>query len=183
MILPQESLVLKSGATVLLRSPTPEEGAARARHQYITSGETYFMARYPEEVVTDPEVMARRIARVNASPREFALSAFLEGELVADLQVSKIGEHIKFRHRAAMGISIQARCRGLGLGSAMIARAIRQAEANGFEQLELGVFSDNSAAIHVYEKAGFRPVGVTPRAFQLKDGSYRDELQMVLFFI
>ena len=140
------------------------------------------MARYPEEVVTDPVLVARRIARVNESDREFTLSAYLDGEMVANLQVSKIGEHIKFRHRAAMGISIQSKCRGLGLGTAMIGRAIRQTRANGFEQLELGVFEDNQAAIHVYEKLGFQPVGITPRAFLLKDGSYRNEVQMVLFF-
>ena len=175
MILPEEHLILQNTA-FLLRSPLASEGADLARHQYITSEETYFMARYPEEVVTDPVLVARRIARVNESDREFTLSAYLDGEMVANLQVSKIGEHIKFRHRAAMGISIQSKCRGLGLGTAMIGRA------NGFEQLELGVFEDNQAAIHVYEKLGFQPVGITPRAFLLKDGSYRNEVQMVLFF-
>lgn len=181
MILPEEHLILQNSA-FLLRSPLAAEGADLARHQYITSEETYFMARYPEEVVTDPVLVARRIARVNESDREFTLSAYLDGEMVANLQVSKIGEHIKFRHRAAMGISIQSKCRGLGLGTAMIGRAIRQTRANGFEQLELGVFEDNQAAIHVYEKLGFQPVGIIPRAFLLKDGSYRNEVQMVLFF-
>ena len=96
MILPEEHLILQN-TTFLLRSPLAAEGADLARHQYITSAETYFMARYPEEVVTDPVLVARRIARVNESDREFTLSAYLDGEMVANLQVSKIGEHIKFR--------------------------------------------------------------------------------------
>ena len=56
---------------------------------------------------------------------------------------------------------------------------IDQARANGFEQLELGVYSDNSRAIHLYEKFGFERYGIQPRAFKLKDGTYRDEIIMV----
>ena len=76
MILPEEHLILQNTA-FLLRSPLASEGADLARHQYITSEETYFMARYPEEVVTDPVLVARRIARVNESDREFTLSSYL----------------------------------------------------------------------------------------------------------
>lgn len=52
--------------------------------------------------------------------------------------------------------------------------AIDQTRANGFEQLELGVYSDNVRAIHLYEKFGFERYGIQPRAFKLKDGTYRD---------
>ena len=51
-----------------------------------------------------------------------------------------------------------------------------------FEQLELGVFSDNARAIHLYESCGFHAWGTQPRAFKLKDGTYRDEIMMVRFF-
>ena len=57
--------------------------------------------------------------------------------------------------------------------------AARHDRANGFEQLELGVYSDNARAIHLYEKFGFERYGIQPRAFKLKDGTYRDEIIMV----
>ena len=63
----------------------------------------------------------------------------------------------------------------------MIEAALRQAKENGFEQVELGVFEDNSRARHLYEKLGFQEQGRTLRAFCLKDGTYRDEIQMVKF--
>ena len=75
MILPEEHLILQNTA-FLLRSPLAAEGADLARHQYITSEETYFMARYPEELVTDPVLVAPRIARVNESDREYTQSAY-----------------------------------------------------------------------------------------------------------
>ena len=64
----------------------------------------------------------------------------------------------------------------------MLQVAQEQAEKNGFEQMELGVFADNPRPIHVYEKSGFHKVGVQPHAFKLKDGSYVDEIEMVKFF-
>ena len=61
----------------------------------------------------------------------------------------------------------------------MVQYAIEQAKLNGFELLELGVFEDNEPAIHLYEKLGFVKYGIQPRAFKLKDGTYRDEIIMV----
>ena len=48
----------------------------------------------------------------------------------------------------------------------------------GSEKVEL-VYSDNARAIHLYEKFGFERYGIHPRAFKLKDGTYRDEIIMV----
>lgn len=61
----------------------------------------------------------------------------------------------------------------------MIETAVAQARENGFEQIELSVFEDNARAIHLYEKLGFQRFGIQPRAYKLKDGSYRDEIIMV----
>ena len=78
-----------------------------------------------------------------------------------------------------MGISLLKEYWGCGLGSFLMQIAVEQAAANGFEQLELGVFEDNARAIALYEKFGFAKYGVNPRAFKLKDGTYRDEIIMV----
>ena len=78
-----------------------------------------------------------------------------------------------------MGISVRQEYSGYGLGSLMVDIAVKQAKENGFEQIELGVFSDNNKAIHLYEKFGFEKYGIQPRAFKLKDGTYRDEVIMV----
>ena len=50
------------------------------------------------------------------------------------------------------------------------------------EQVELGVYSDNDRARHMYRKMGFREYGMNPRAFKLKDGTYRDEIIMANIF-
>lgn len=42
----------------------------------------------------------------------------------------------------------------------------------------IGAAVDNTAAVRAYEKAGFRPVGVTQRSWRDPDGRWRDELLM-----
>ena len=107
------------------------------------------------------------------------VGAFAGETLVGEIGVGQVRPHIKYRHRAGMGISIVRSHWGCGLGRFLMQLAVEQARALGFEQLELGVYSDNPRAIHLYEKGGFERYGVLPHAFKLKDGTYRDEILMV----
>lgn len=179
MIIREKEVFLKNGQKLLLRSPLMEDAQALHEHKYKTSEESYFLARYPEEIQYNDR-LKEIITDTNESERDFFISAFVDGQLIGDAGVTTIRNHIKFRHRAYFGISIQEAYCDLGLGSIMLQEAIKLAKECGFEQLELGVFADNARAIHVYEKAGFRQVGVQPRAYKLKDCTYRDEVQMVL---
>lgn len=179
MIIGEKEVFLKNGQKVLLRSPLVDDAQALHEHKYKTSEESYFLARYPEEIQFNDR-LKDIIRNTNESERDFFLSAFVDGQLIGDAGVNTIRNHIKFCHRAYFGISIQEAYCDLGLGSIILQEVIELAKESGFEQLELGVFADNSRAIHVYEKMGFQKVGVQPRAYKLKDGSYRDEVQMVL---
>ena len=101
--------------------------------------------------------------------------------MIGCVMVLKEGNHIKFRHKAGIGIFILQKYCGIGLGRQLMEYAIENARKTELEQLKLGVFDYNVAEIHLYEKLGFREWGREPHAFKLKDGSYRDEIQMVLF--
>ena len=96
--------------------------------------------------------------------------------------VFQIGDRFKGRHRASLGIAVLQEYWNTGLGTTLINGAIDLTRKAGYEQLELGVFSDNSSAIHLYRKIGFQEVGRMPNAFKLPDGSYADEIMMVLQF-
>lgn len=169
---------LPSGKALLVRSVTAADAEVHIKFKCMTSGETHFMARYPEEGVS-LEAMGNRLADCGESPVNFEVGAFAGEKLVGEFGVAQLRPHIKYRHRAVMGISVRKEYWGCGLGSYLMQLAIDQTRANGFEQLELGVYSDNSRAIHLYEKFGFKRYGIQPRAFKLKDGTYRDEIIMV----
>ena len=67
------------------------------------------------------------------------------------------------------------------VGGVNPAQAQAELQTLGFTQVELGVFADNERAIGLYRKLGFTEMGRIPKAFCLKDGTYRDEAQMVKF--
>jgi RimJ/RimL family protein N-acetyltransferase len=66
--------------------------------------------------------------------------------------------------RAELHVFIAARRdRGRGIGSAAIAALCRRAFAElGLREVFVRVLEDNAAAMHVYEKCGFRRCGATP---------------------
>ena len=169
---------LPSGKALLVRSVTAADAEVHIKFKCMTSGETHFMARYPEECVYSPETAAS-LAACEESPFDFEVGVFDGEEQVGGVGVAQVRPHIKYRHRAVMGISVRKEYWGCGLGGYLMQLAIDQTRSNGFEQLELGVYSDNARAIHLYEKFGFERYGIQPRAFKLKDGTYRDEIIMV----
>lgn len=59
--------------------------------------------------------------------------------------------------------------------------AIREAKKlNNKEKIILSCFSNNERALHLYERMGFRVVGVRKQQFYM-DGGYYDEVMMELF--
>ena len=169
---------LPNGELLTVRSLCADDAEALSAFRLATYRETYFMARYPEEGAS-LEAVQKGLAGSESSALNFEVGAFAGEKLVGEFGVAQVRPHLKYCHRAVMGISVLKDYWGGGLGSFLMQLAVDQAKANGFEQLELGVYSDNTRAIHLYEKFGFERCGTMPHAFKLKDGTYRDEIMMV----
>ena len=170
---------LPNGEMLTVRSLCADDSEALNAFRLTTYRETHFRARYPEECEPSLEAVQKELAGCEASALNFEVGAFAGEKVVGEFGVTQVWPHIKFRHRAVMGISVRKEYWGCGLGSYLMQLAIDQTSIDGFEQLELGVCSDNTRAIHLYEKIGFVRCGIQPRAFKLKDGTYRDEIMMV----
>lgn len=181
MIIPTTHLNLADTTQVMLKSPSPEDALMLIQHKKITSSETHFMMRYEEEVGSDLADEVSFINAINDSPDEFMLAAYSNGTLVGNAGIQHMKKHIKTMHRGYFGISIQAAYCNAGLGSQLLVKCMEHVKNLGYTQIELGVFSDNPRAFHVYEKYGFQCTGTVPRAYRLKDGSYLDEHQMVYY--
>lgn len=180
MKIAEKEVILRDGRRILLRSPGAADAGQMLENMRVTSGETYFMARYPEEIVRPLEMQSRILEEICADEEDFLVGAFFEEKMVGCAGLNKVSEHIKNRHRGGFGISIRQQFCDAGLGTLMLQEVLQTARKTHFEQIELGVFEDNPRAIHLYEKCGFVPWGRQPRAFKLKDGTYRDEIQMIL---
>lgn len=179
MYIEPKEVSLKNGQKIILRSPDMFDAEQLLCHMRQTSAETEFMSRYPEEITVSVEAQSRFLQMMENDGDNFMLAAYLDGRMVGNTGVTRVRENMKYRHRATFGISLQEKVCGLGLGTLMMQEVLELVKQTAFEQLELSVFADNLRAIHLYERMGFQKVGVLPRAYRLKDGSYHDEVQMV----
>lgn len=174
----QKEIKLKDGTTCILRSPNEHDAEKMIEYLKMTSEETHFMVRYSEEIniTIDREI---EILKDNLnSSQNMMIGAFVNNELAGNAGISCVRNHIKLKHRAVFGISIKEKYWNNGIGNALIKEIIEQAKQIGYEQIELGVFSDNEKAVALYKKYGFEVWGNTKNAFKLKDGTYRDEITM-----
>lgn len=171
-------IVLKDGTKCLLRSPDEQDAAAMLQYLKITSAETHYMIRYPEEVQITEEKEAEILKNKLESEYDLMITAFVEDELAGCAGLSCVRDNIKLRHRAVFGVSIKEKYWNKGIGNIFIQEIINMAEIMGYEQVELGVFEDNIKAQKLYRKFGFNEWGRVKNAFKLKDGTYRDEIMM-----
>jgi aminoglycoside 6'-N-acetyltransferase len=123
------------------------------------------------------EAKLRRKAEATDDPQVFAVEA--NGELVGLIQYHEENAP-DFRH-AGIDIFLAERVHGLGLGTDAVRTLARYLIGErGHHRLTIDPAADNAVAIRVYEKVGFRPVGVMREHWRSPDGTWRDGLLMDL---
>ncbi|SHH19362.1 GNAT family N-acetyltransferase [Clostridium grantii] len=85
------------------------------------------------------------------------------------------------RHSGSLGISIHADYQGIGVGKALMGKLIDLADNwLMLVRIELGVFTDNMAAIKLYEHFGFVKEGEKKYAL-IRNGKYENEYLMARY--
>lgn len=78
-------------------------------------------------------------------------------------------------HICNASYAVDARRRGLHIGEKLVLDCIARGKALGFRVLQFNaVVRTNLRARRLYERLGFRQLGVIPGGFRLNDGSYVD---------
>jgi aminoglycoside 6'-N-acetyltransferase len=113
-------------------------------------------------------------------PDMAALAVVLDGEVVGYVQFWEDPDPDS-RH-ADVDIFIGPGAQDHGLGSEAMRTVVRHLiEERGHHRITLSTAVDNARAIHVYEKIGFRRVGVMRKASRRhRTGEWEDELLMEL---
>lgn len=131
------------------------------------------------ERVTDGVRRYRRRLRRSWSDREATIVAVAGGRVVGSLGIAR-DEHPVTRHVATLGMHVARGWRGHGIGSALMAEAIRWADTVGVEKIELSVYPGNAPARALYERFGFVEEGTLARHSKKAYG-YEDEVLMGLW--
>ncbi|HCW52622.1 MAG TPA: GNAT family N-acetyltransferase [Clostridium sp.] len=173
-----KEVMLKDGTKCVLRSPNEDDAEKMIEYLRMTSRETYFMIRYPEEVTTTIEGEIKFLKNNLQSENDIMIAAFIDGELAGNAGLTCVRNLKKINHRAEFGISIKQKFWNKGIGNILISHIIDEAKEMGYEQIELGVYSDNKKAQALYKKYGFEVWGSIKNAYKLKDGTYSDEIIM-----
>ena len=82
------------------------------------------------------------------------LVAFLDGELVGTANLAG-STRTRLAHRAGLGIAVERRAWGQGVGTALMHQLLAWARSTDLEIIDLEVRSDNLRAIRPYERFGF----------------------------
>ncbi len=85
-----------------------------------------------------------------------------------------------FTHVGRLGMGVHAAWRRRGIGRRMLHSCQALARNAGLEKVELEVYSDNVAAVRLYESFGYRPEGLKVRSRKL-EGRYQDVQLMALW--
>lgn len=91
-------------------------------------------------------------------------------DLIADGSINSLPRRMS--HRAELGMTVKKAFWNQGIGSMLLERLIKYAKEHGIELIYLEVRSDNHAAIHLYEKYGFKQTGTLPAYFKIGNDYY-----------
>ena len=107
----------------------------------------------------------------------YSLLAEIDGKVVGQAGLA-VEQNPRRRHVAGFGMAVHDDYQGKGVGTALLTELVDLAENwIGITRLELTVYTDNAAAIALYEKLGFVIEG-TSRHYALRNGEYVDVYQM-----
>lgn len=125
------------------------------------------------------QTAAQWTARFEHTPAgSHVLVAEVEGAFAGVVGLFPLSPSPRFRHVGVLGMSVDPRFQGCGVGHALMGGITDLADRwLGLSRVMLEVYEDNTRAQHLYARHGFVVEG-TKRALALRRGTYVDALQM-----
>lgn len=162
---------LKDGRTAILRAPKPEDAEGMLDYIRTACAETEYLLMSPDEcagmtVESEAAWLTDSLGDANCC----MLVCEVDGEIAGNCEI-RFNDRAKVRHRASIGIGLKQKYWNLGIGTAMF--RLMEAEARrrpGVVHMELEFIEGNSRARALYEKMGFRVVGIHPDNIMLSTG-------------
>ena len=91
-----------------------------------------------------------------------SVAAEVDGEVAGNSEITRRSSSRETWHVGVLGIAVLHPYRSAGLGEAMMQTLLKEAKRAGIELIELEVFALNDKARRLYERHGFKEVGVVP---------------------
>lgn len=158
---------MQEGSLIIERG-TPADAAELIDYLRTIGGETENLSFGTDDFPFTVESEAEYLEKQVDSPDRVLYVARVDGRIVGDASLSRGCRRMS--HRGKFGISVLRSMWGKGIGTALAEKVLTFARENGFEQVFLDVRSDNTRAIHLYEKLGFSKLCTYPGYLKQPDG-------------
>nr|WP_085985695.1 GNAT family N-acetyltransferase [Longispora albida] len=135
----------------------------------IDTGDASFEERAPSWAAFDA-------ARLPAH-RLVATSEDDEGTVLGWAALTAYSSRPVYAGVAELGIYVDPRAQGRGVGGALLGALVEATEAAGIWTLQAGVFPENTASLTLHERAGFRVLGVHEK-LGCQRGRWRDVIRL-----
>ena len=162
----------KLGREVCLRNAEESDAAALMDYLRITTAETPYLIREPEEVTITLVQEKNFVKSKIDAERELLLIAVIDGKHIGNCSLMSIAPYKRYAHRCEIAIALYQEYCGCGIGKVMLQTVLDVAKNVGYEQAELEVISDNQKAIALYRNLGFEKYGTFPNNMKYSDGTY-----------
>jgi RimJ/RimL family protein N-acetyltransferase len=166
-------VVLKDGRNAELRLARPDDARAITAFVNLVGGERRYVLRERATWTLGEE---RETLRSANGKRSAFFVAVVDGRLSGLLNIHR-GPWPKNEHVTEFGMACLPTCRRVGLGTALVHRALDWSGSVGARKVTLEVFSSNQAAIALYRKLGFEEEGRRRRQY-LVEGELVDGIWM-----
>lgn len=168
---------LKDGQTLSICEATPADADMLLPFVQQVGSETDNLLFGKGEFTMTTEQERDFLKNMQENPNAFMFIGRIGDEIVSTSQVARVGTRARIAHRGSVAISVKKACWGMGIGTVVMRHLVQTARDMDIELLELEVRADNAAAVHLYEKTGFRQTGTHPHYFKF-DYGYRDAVMM-----
>ena len=148
----------KNGKEYRFAAISEENAAQYVDLMHQVSGETYYMARYADEISlheNDIAVEGTQLRWLYEDDRQGMFSIFDGDRIIGNIAIRTVGKGRKSAHRCSIGLGVRKEYHGQGLGNILVEHAIEFAKNAGYKCIELGVLSENIPAINLYNKSVF----------------------------
>lgn len=133
------------------------------------SSDEYFVTPYEEKIV---------ISNINRNSKTIMILGFIDEVLCCIAELNSSAE-LRLSHNVEYSITVLKEFWGIGIGNAITKEIIEFSKEKNIKNIVLSVRRENSAAINLYKKYGFKTVGVK-KDYICIDGNFDDEITMQL---
>ncbi len=110
-------------------------------------------------------------------PRHPVIVADALGQVVGWASLNQFNSRPAYQHVADLSVYVERGWRGKGVGRRLLERVIELARQIGYHKMVLAGFPFNTAGVALYERMGFRTVGIYKEQ-GLLDGKWVDTIIM-----